>query len=370
MELGLVDPDATVRRTSAAALGSAGPGGDVIVARLKSVLVNDVDAKVRQTAAKSIVDLDETSAAKNLLPQMADDPEIWRLFRDRLIEDVRRRDKTPERVFAASDVLAGAGLNRLAIDLLTQVSAARDGLWEGDGGRGAVLERLAALLLDVGDPDAAKSVAQECIDGAPRDAAAPRARAELLLAMARCRGGRLDELRVARRSLEALRASEALPRDRRAEAEVELGDCLLRLDDPVDAKSTLAAACAKGDMAPRLAKKAEMLLDDARRRVDEERKRVLAWIDAMDGDGAAEARSALREFGVRGAPYVLDALDDAKAVSRIRALLRVASIVAGRTFVEPAENAPAADLASAVTDARSALRAAIERAAGGASGVR
>jgi HEAT repeat protein len=367
MENGLADADPTVRRTSAAALGSAGPGKDAIVARLSKALVDDADAKVREAAAKSIIDLDEAAAAKNLLPYVADDPEIWKLFRDRLVEDVRRRDKTPDRVLAAADELRANGLSRLAVDLLTQVSEEHDALWEGDGGRGAVLERLASLLIDQGDPDAAASVAKQLVEAASHDAGAPRARAELLLATARCRSGRRDELTLARRSLEALRVGADLPADRRDAAEIEYGDCLLRLDEPLAAQATLAAVCAKQGVATALAKKAALLLEDATRKAADEKKRILAWIDAVD---AAAAQKALRDFGARAAPYLLDAFEDAKDRPAARRTIRAASIVAGRALDLPAENAPAGDFAKAIEDARAELRRVIESAAAAANGSR
>src|SRR6185436_271645 len=123
LEIGLADADPTVRLTSAAALGSSGPGRDAVIERLRRVLAEDVDAKVRQAAAKSVIDLDEPGAAQNLLPVFAADADVWKLYRDRLVEDVRRRDKTPERVLGSADVLAAAGQSRLAVDLLTQIAA-------------------------------------------------------------------------------------------------------------------------------------------------------------------------------------------------------------------------------------------------------
>src|SRR6185295_16730016 len=114
-----------------------------------------------------------------------------------------------------------------------------DGLWEGEGGRGAVLERLASLLIDQGDPDTATAVAKELVDATPRDAGSARSRAELLLATAHGRSGRRDELILARKSLDALRSDASLASARRDEAEVEFGDCLLRLDEPLAAQATL-----------------------------------------------------------------------------------------------------------------------------------
>jgi HEAT repeat protein len=367
MENGLSDSDATVRRTSAAALGSAGPGRDAIVARLVTTLVDDGDAKVREAAAKSVIDLDEASAANNLLPFVADDADIWRLFRDRLVDDVRRRDKTPDRVLAAADELSGNGLSRLAVDLLTQVSAEHDGLWEGDGGRVAVLERLASLLIEQGDPDAAATVAKELVDGLARDAGAPRARADLLLATAHSRSGRRDELIAARRRLEVLRSDASLPADRRDFAEVELGDCLLRLGEPLAAQATLAPVCAKTDLPAALAKKAALLLEDATKRSSEERKQIVSWIDALDSD---EAKSGLSAFGVRAAPYVLATIEEAKDRAGARRAIRAASVVVGKTLDVPAENAPAGDFAKAIEEARAELRGLIERSANSGEGAR
>jgi len=364
---GLADADPTVRRTSAAALGSPGPGREAIIARLSKSLVDDSDAKVREAAAKSIIDLDEIAAARNLLPYVADDPEIWKLFRDRLVEDVRRRDKTPDRVLAAADELRGNGLSRLAVDLLTQVSQEHDGVWEGDGGRGAVLERLASLLIDQGDPDAAAAVAKELVAAASHDAGAPRARAELLLATAHCRSGRRDELLAARRSLESLHKDAALPADRRDEAEIELGDCLLRLDEPLAAQATLAAVCAKEGLPTALSKKAAMLLEDAARKTAEQKKRIVVWIETLD---AAASQKSLRDQGARAAPYLLDALEEAKDRGGARRTIRAASIVCGKDLGVPAENASAGDFAKAVEDARSELRRVIDEAAASAGGSR
>jgi HEAT repeat protein len=363
LETGLADADATVRRTSAASLGSPGPGRDAIVQRLQQLLANEYDAKVKEAAAKSIMDLDEESAAKNLLPCVADDVEIWKLFRDHLVEDVRRRDKTPDRVLAAADVLAAGGQRRLAIDLLTQVTAAHDGLWESEGGRGAVLERLIALLLDQGDPDAARSVAQELLDATPRDAGPPRRRAELLFAQALCRSGRPDELREARRSLDALRFLEELSAGQRAEASVELGDCLLRMSDPLGAVKVLVPVAARNDLPEPLAKRAAALLDDGKRRAAEERKRIVAWVEAIDGPGGAEAQKSLREFGPLVAGHLLAALDETDDPVRVRRLLRAAALVAGGTFAQLKDDAPAADVAKATDDARAALRTLLEHAA-------
>jgi len=360
MEIGLADADATVRRTSAAALGSEGPGKDAVIARLSKAIVEDGDAKVRDAAAKSIIDLDQSAAAKNLLPFVADDAEIWKLFRDRLVEDVRRRDKTPDRVLAAAEELRGNGLSRLAVDLLSQVSSEHDGLWEGDGGRGAVLERLASLLIDQGDPDAAALTAKELLDGVPRDAGAPRVRAELLLATAHCRSGRHDELLVAKKSLEALRVDAAMPADRRDAAEIELGDCLIRLDDPLAAQAILAPICAKAGVPAPFAKKAEMLLADATKKAIEERKQILAWIDAVE---TPDAQTSLRDFGARAAPYLLDAFEEAKDRAAARRMLRASAVVVGKSLEVPGDAASAGDFAKAIDDARAELRRVVERAA-------
>jgi hypothetical protein len=363
LQVGLADPDATVRRTSAASLGSPGPGRDVIVARLQKVVETDADAKVRQAAAKSIIGLDEVAAAHNLLPYLADDTEIWRLYRDHLVVDVRRRDKTPDRVLAAADVLASGGQRRLAIDLLTQVSAARDGLWESEGGRAAVTERLVALLLEQGDPDTAKSIAQELVDATPRDAGPPRRRAELLLAEALCRSGRPEELRDARRTLDALRFLEELSAGQRAEASVELGDCLLRMSDPLAAVKVLVPVAARTDLPEPLAKRAAALLDEGKRRAADEHKRIVAWVDAIDGPEAAEAQKSLRDFGPLAAGHLLAALDDSNDPARVRRLLRAAALVTGGNFAQVKDDATAADVAKAADDARAALRAVLDRAA-------
>jgi HEAT repeat protein len=367
MGAGLADIDATVRRTSAASLAADGPGRDRVIERLRKVLESDPDMKVREAAAKAVVDLDETAAAKNLLPYLADDLDVWRLYRDHLVEDVRRRDKTPERVLAACDVLAEHGLRRLAVDLLTLVSAAHDGLWENEGGRGALLERLASLLLDQGDPDGARAAAQELVDLTPRDAGPARRRAELLLATAFCRSGRSDELADARRMLDALRYVEDLPAERRAEAAVELGDCLLRMSDPAAAVVVLSPVAARADLSAALVKRASVLLDDAKRRAEEDRKRIVAWVDALEGPQAAEAQAGLRGFGARAALPVVALFDDAKDAASVRKLMRACAALTGKPAGDLRDDASAADIARAAEDAKSALRAYAQRG-GDASG--
>ena len=48
--------------------------------------------------------VDDIEADDDLIEAgVADDTEIWRLYRDHLVDDVRRRDKTPDRVLAAAD---------------------------------------------------------------------------------------------------------------------------------------------------------------------------------------------------------------------------------------------------------------------------
>lgn len=370
MGAGLADIDATVRRTSAASLAADGPGRDRVIERLRKVVESDGDPKVCEAAAKSIVDLDEASAAKNLLPYIADKVEIWRLYRDHLVEDVRRRDKTPERVLAACDVLAENGNRLLAVDLLTQVSAAHDGLWENDGGRGALLERLASLLLDLGDPDGARAAAQELVDVTPRDAGPARRRAELLLAMAFCRSGRTEELADARRMLDALRYVEDLPPARRAEAAVELGDCLLRMSDPFGAVAVLTPVAARADLSPSLVKRASVLLDDAKHRAEEERKLVSGYLDGLDGPQPADAQKALRDLGARVVPPLVSLLDDAKDAPSVKKLLRACAVVTGKSAGDLKDDASAADVTRVSDEAKSSLRAYLQRAGEPAAGSR
>lgn len=363
VELGLADADPTVRRTSAASLGSAGPGRDLVIAGLQKLLARESDAKVRQAAAKSIVDLDAAGAAANLLPHVADDAEIWRLFRDQLVEDVRRRDKTPERVLDAANVLVDHELARLAIDLLRQVGAAHGGLWESEGGRGEVLERLAGLLLEQGDPDAAKTVARELVDATPKAAAGPLRRAELLLATAYCRAGRREELRDARRMLDLLRYAEELSPAQRAEAAVELGDCMLRGADAIAAVHVLTPIVALRELPAATAKRAALLLEDARRRADDDRKQILGWVDALDGSGAGDARTRLAQFGPRATLHLAEALDDPGDAPRVRRLLRAAAIVTGRSLADVRDDSSPADVARIAAEARAALRAIAQRSA-------
>jgi HEAT repeat protein len=370
MGAGLADIDATVRRTSAASLAADGPGRDRVIERLRRVLDSDPDAKVREAAAKSIVDLDEASAAKNLLPYIADDMEIWRLYRDHLVEDVRRRDKTPERVLAACDVLAENGLQLRAVDLLTLVSAAHDGLWENGGGRGALLERLAGLLLDQGDPDGARAAAQELVDLTPRDAGPARRRAELLLATAFCRSGRTEELVDARRMLDALRYVEDLTPARRAEAAVELGDCLLRMSDPAAAVTVLTPVAARADLSASLLKRASVLLDDARRRAEEDRKRILAWVDALDGPQAPEAQAGLSALGQRAALPLAGLLDETKDPPSVRKLLRACALLTGRPAGTLKDDASAADVTRVAEEAKASLRALAQRTGEAGGGAR
>ena len=370
MGAGLADIDATVRRTSAASLAADGPGRDRVIERLRKVLESDGDPKVVEAAAKSIVDLDEASAAKNLVAYFADNFEIWRLYRDHLVEDVRRRDKTPERVLAACDVLAEEGLRKLVVDLLTQVSAAHDGLWENEGGRGALLERLAGILLELGDPDGARATANELIELTPRDAGPPRRRAELLLATALCRSGRREELIDARRMLDALRFVEDLPPGGRAEASVELGDCLLRMSDSAAAVAVLAPVAARTDLPASLVKRASVLLDDAKRRAEEDRKRIATWVDALEGAQAADAQAGLREMGPRAALHLVSLFDEAKDAPSVRKLLRACAFLTGKSVGELKDDAAAADIVKVSDEAKSALRAYAQRPGEPAPGAR
>ncbi len=362
LELGLADSDPTVRRTSAAGLGQSGPGRDAVIDRLRRTVQTDVDAKVRQAAAKAILDLDPDSAMNHLLPFVAEDQEIWPLVRDHLTEEVKRRDKQPDRVLAAADLLAKAGHRRLAIDLLSHLAEPRDGLWADEAGRARVRERLVEVLLEHGDPAAAQKVALQLLQAAPANGDDARTRAEILLARSQCQSGRPDELRSARQRLEALRAAPKLPDRFRPQVAAELADCLLRLEEPSSALAVLTPVASAADLPAPLAERVRFLVGEARRAAEDERARVFALVEALDGPQRETSITELRRLGHRAAAHLIPALAETNDGARVRRLLGAAEQVAGRTLTALPADATPSDLQRAAGEARSVLQGVIDRA--------
>jgi hypothetical protein len=342
------------------------------------VLATDADPRVRRAAAQSVLDLDEVGAAQHLLAYFHDDPggqpgrarfaptETWDLYRDHLVEALKRRDKAPERVLDASELLVTSDLRPYAVDLLRRAVAAREGLWDADAGRGRVRERLADLLLLEGEPAEAETLVLSLLATDLRDEDA-RARWELLLARSLVASGRHDKLREARRRLEALRASERLPARLRPEVVVELGDCLLRLDEPAAALLALEQPLGSAELPTALAKRLGALREQARKLSGEERERVRRLVEGLAGaPGAAASPEAcladLRAMGPRAAAHLLQLLEEGRDPAQLRRLLRATEVVSGRSLRALPENANGAEVDACVAQLRDALARAAERA--------
>lgn len=360
LEVGLADADATVRTTCVAALGFPGPGKEAVVRRLQGVVGRDLDARVRLAAAKSIVDLDEAAAARNLAAFVADDAETWALLRDHLVDGLQRRDRTPERILEAAGDLAAANLRGRAIDLLERADALRPEVWDDAAGRSRMRERLVRLQLDERRPADAERTSRALLAAAGTDEDARR-RAELLLAESLTASGVREKLLDAERRLEALAADARLDGLSTAVCAATLGACRLGLDDPLGALDALSAGAASDLPAP-VRLRIEALVDEARAKTEEEKKRVMAWVEALsapDAAAAETARTGLRSLGWRAARHLVRAADGARDLEALRRLLAAAEVVCGR---------PVAVLPASPTDAQvAAAGAAVREALGSIS---
>lgn len=327
--VGVADADPTVRTTCVASLGFPGPGKDAVIARLQRVVAQDLDLRVRQAAAKSIMDLDEAATIRNLEAALADDPAIWSMVCNALVESLHRRDRSPDRVLEAATQLVAAGHRTLAIEVLEQADAARPELWDDTSGRARLRERLARLDLDAGRPAEAERVARALIAAAPDDDAGRRG--EILLCEALTASGVREKLLDAERRLETLTADLRLDASAAGLCAATLGACRLGLSDPVGALDALGGV-RLADLPKDLRIRVEGLIDDARRKAEEERKVVLAWAEALSGPDAAAARAALTRSGWRAARHLTAALAEARDVAGLRRLLPSVEVVAGRSF--------------------------------------
>ena len=93
-----------------------------------------------------------------------------------------------------------------------------------------------------------------------------------------------------------------------------------------------------------------------------DRKRIAAWVDALDGPQAAEAQAGLAELGQRAALHLVFLIDEAKGAPAVRKLLRACAVVTGKSAGELKDDATAAEMTRVCDEAKSALRAFAQRA--------
>ncbi|MCE9636519.1 MAG: HEAT repeat domain-containing protein [Planctomycetes bacterium] len=344
---GLKDPDADVRTVAAGALGIAGgaPDSSVLAALLE--IVKDTDGGVRHAAARSVIVLDESRATANLMGRFTDDSVVFEAYRDHFV-DVVRRDQAPDRMLAACDALAAAGLRPFAVQLL---EATTDDVLPQSRGRSRLSMSLVALLLDEGRPGDAEPRARALVRGLTDDAT--RDRATVLLARALTAGARPSGLAEAEQLLVAIRASGRLDRASDIDAAATLGDARLRRGDPLLALEVLEID-AEGVPAP-VRLRLEALRDDARVRVEAERKVLLSLVDGLGGSLAAECRAALLAKPGRAARFLSRELALRPDFATTRRLLDAVAVVTGGTAPRLADDASAERLADVVATARKSL---------------
>lgn len=252
LEVGLADEHPQVRIGVAAALSHGGPlaaDDKRVMEALRDCVEKDVDAKVREQAALSILQLDESGAVKYLVRAFGDEA-IWNLYRKRVIDDARARG-SPERALADAEFLAGRGEEHLvdrAFALLAGVATARDSsepgasFWTVGSGdrpvRGVIRERLARLLLEHGRPAQALRWLDELL-AATRRNFDPYERWQVMAARALRQRAGPGDLDRGRQLLREALDSPNLPDDLRGRALTVLAETQLDAGRPALALDTI-----------------------------------------------------------------------------------------------------------------------------------
>jgi hypothetical protein len=354
-EVGLKHADADVRRTAVAALGFPGPGSETLLPVLRGLASDDPDVAVRLASGKAVLDLDEAGGGRSLIALFPAHPELWDLWRERLLEGLASRETTPDRLLEAVEALDVAAQGTLATELLLAAANSREKGWQDATGRGRVRERLVRLLLAQGRPRDAEVWARNLLEGGAKEPELLR-RWEILLARSLVNSGEATRCADAETRLLALRKAPELPAAVSAEAAVVLGDARLRLDDATGAVAVLEGDFSAAGDTVRIER--DILLEKARTRAAAEKTAVFALVDDLlgaDPARAAAAATALRGLARKAAVPLRDALGVVDDAAQIRRLLRAADAVLPQPLPALPEGADPGALGNAVKAAREAL---------------
>ena len=380
LEVGLKDPNHTVRITASDALSQAGEvdsGNRAALIALQERVETDDDERVRAAAARSILSLDEGGGVAYLQNSFAESDTIWALYQKTVVDEAMARG-SPARAVAAATFLASRDRPELlarAFTLLEAMAAARGGanatasLWTVGSDqpvRGVVRRQLAALLLDYDRPADALRWLEQLL-AANRRPTDPYAEwqwmaARALRALALVEPERAaDKLVTARRHLDAARATEELSAVMLAKILLELAEVELDDGHPGVAHAVLSPDTSLRAADETALKTVDALtLSDLRKRVATADaslgRQILAWFDAGYGvDKNADAQRRFKARGSASARHLRLALAAETDVSRAALMLDAASDLSGESFAVDVQ--PGTTLATLQPTLAKALRA-------------